>query len=127
MRSRQSESTFVASIAPAGNRTATVHGAAVDTLGYESALAIVNPAALTDGVYTPSLEESLDGSTNWAAAAATDVDGTLVALVASTPQTVGYLGNARYIRISITVTGSPSTGGIFEAGVLLGDPQYAPV
>lgn len=127
MRSRQSEQAFAASVTPDGNRTASINGAAVDTLGYGSALVVLNPATITDGTFTPKLQESSQSGSGFTDVAAGDLDGSLAALAANTPQVVGYLGGKRYLRVVITATGSPATGAKFAAGVVLGDPQYAPV
>lgn len=127
MRSRKNESKFAASIAPDTNRTTSTNGSAVDTRGYGSALAIVHPNTVTDGTFTPKLQESDVSGSGYTDVVAGDLDGAFVAIVAATPQSVGYLGSKRYVRVVISATGSPSTGAKFAAGVLLGDPQYAPV
>jgi hypothetical protein len=127
MRSRKHEQHFAASIAADGNRTTTQTGATVDTLGYQSATVILNPNTVTDGVFTPKLTESDSASSGFSDVAAGDLDGAFAALAAATPQTVGYTGSKRYLRVVITATGSPATGAKFAAGVLLSDPQYAPV
>jgi hypothetical protein len=127
MRSRKHEQHFAASIAPDGNRTTTQTGATVDTLSYQSATVILNPNTVTDGVFTPKLTESDSASSGFSDVAAGDLDGAFAALATGTPQRVGYLGSKRYLRIVITATGSPATGAKFAAGVLLSDPQYAPV
>jgi hypothetical protein len=126
IRSRKHEQHFTSSVAADGNRTTTQTGAAADTLGYGSATAIVNPNTVTDGVFTPKLQESDASGSGFTDVAAGDLDGAFVAIAASVVQTVGYTGSKRYVRIVITATGSPATGAKFAAGVLLGDPQYAP-
>jgi hypothetical protein len=127
IRSRKHEQHYVPSVAPDGNRTTTQTGAAVDTLGYGSATVVVNPNTITDGVFTPKLQESDASGSGFTDVAAGDLDGAFAALAAGVAQTVGYTGSKRYVRVVISATGSPATGAKFAAGVLLGDPQYAPV
>lgn len=109
------------SIAPAGNRTASVNGSGVDLAGYNAAAVAFVPAALTDGTYTPKLQESDDNS-SFSDVAAADQSGTLAAFTANTIQEVSYTGTKRYIRAVVTVAGA-STGGIFAAIVIRANPK----
>lgn len=112
------------SLAPAA-RTATANGTGVDLQGFGSCAVVWNVGAITDGTHTPKLQESDDNST-FTDVAAADQSGTLAALVASTNQEVGYLGRKRYVRAVITVTGSPSTGGVYAALVVRGGAKTLP-
>lgn len=112
------------SLAPAA-RTATANGTGVDLQGYGAAMVVWNVGAITDGTHTPKLQESDDNST-FTDVAAGDLSGTAVALVASTNQEIGYTGRARYLRAVITVTGSPSTGGVYSALVVRGRARTLP-
>lgn len=116
----------IVGIVPAGNRTTTTTGTGVDLAGYRSAAIVLVPAAITDGTHTPTLEESDASGSDYTAVAAANMSGTLAALAASTIQEVSYLGSKRYIRVVITVTGSPSTGGIYAAVIVRGDPVTGP-
>ncbi|MEX2644954.1 MAG: hypothetical protein WD249_01705 [Gaiellaceae bacterium] len=126
IRSLKGDLRLKSSIAPDGNRTSSINGATVDLRGYGSALAIVHAAAITDGTHTPKLQESSDDS-SWSDVAAADLDGSFVALETNLVQHVAYKGTKRYIRLVVTVTGSPGTGGKFSAGVLVSHPGHFPI
>jgi hypothetical protein len=114
---------------PNAARTATATGTAVDRGGYLSAMVVVHTGTMTDGTHTLTIEESDDNST-WSTVPAGSLQGTPPALGASDDDKVveiGYLGGKRYIRVKSTVSGSPATGGIYDALVVLGDPRNAPV
>lgn len=113
------------SLAPAA-RTTTANGTGIDLSGFNSAVVLLVVGAITDGTHTPKVQESDDNST-YTDVAAADLIGSLSALTASTNQKVGYKGNKRYIRAVTTITGSPSTGGIYSAVVLRGDAIKQPV
>lgn len=112
-------------------RAATATGTAVDRAyngsNFHSVMVIVHTGTITDGTHTITVEESDDNSA-WATATA--LQGTAPAIVAADDDKIfeiGYLGGKRYVRVKSTVSGSPSTGGIYDALVLLGDPRNAPV
>lgn len=107
----------VVTIAPAAIRTATVTGAAVELKQQAAGPVpiVFNVGVITDGTHTPSIEDSPDNSA-WTAV--TELDGTLAALASGVLQIVGYKGAARYVRAKVTVTGSPGTGGYYDAVVL---------
>jgi hypothetical protein len=120
-------------------RTAAANGDAyVDLLGYEGAIIIINSETITDGTsWVFELKESADHSTFTAVAAADmvaggptagDVEPTFVAVTADNTDTwFSYHGNKRYLRIDLTaVTGSPSTGGIFNGMIVKVNPKNAP-
>ncbi|MEE4384168.1 MAG: hypothetical protein V2J02_19385 [Pseudomonadales bacterium] len=116
------------SIAPDADRTATATGAGVDLRGFDSAAAVVHFGAVTDGGWTPKLQESDDDST-YTDVAAADLVGEFVEAVAAsdnTVQCVGYRGNARYIRVVVEETTASTTGAEFGAVVVRGDPLQAP-
>jgi len=68
-------------------RTASATGSAVDLRGYDSAIVTVTFGAYGDGTHTPKLQHS----------------------VANASQTIGYIGQRRYVRVVMTVA-SASTG-----------------
>lgn len=117
------------SLAPA-LQTATDEGSTVDTLGFESVTFAVHIGAWTDGTFVLSAEHSDDDS-SWSAVTSAELIGT--------PPTVedangdndtlafGYIGNKRYVRPKVTVTGSPSTGAFIGVDVILGHPHERPV
>lgn len=114
----------VTSLAPAA-RTATANGTSVDLQGYNSAEVLFVVGAITDGTHTPKVQESDDNSA-FTDVAAADQDGTLAALAASTNQAVGYKGNKRYLRAVSTVSGA-TTGGVYAAVVIRGNPNVGPL
>lgn len=109
--------TIIAGLVPAA-RTSTANGTGIDLLGVQSNLIVFTVGAITDGTHTPKLQESSDNS-SWSDVAAADQVGTLAALTANTNQQVSYIGKLRYVRPVVTVTGSPSTGGVYGAHGLL--------
>lgn len=117
------------SIAPDGNRTATVEGSGVDLRGFNSAAVLFQFAAVTDGTWTPAIEES-DDNVSFTAATSDAVLGTLTAVTSASDETVqkaGYRGGKRYIRATITETVASTTGAKFAALVVKGHPASAPV
>ncbi|WP_206326327.1 MULTISPECIES: hypothetical protein [unclassified Streptomyces] len=119
-------------IAPAAERTATVTGAAVDRMtdegGFRSAMAVVNAGVVTDGTHTVVLEDSPDNSV-WTPVADEFLQGSEPAITSANDGTVyeiGYTGHQRYLRVVVNVTGSPVTGGFYDAVILLGWPRHMP-
>ncbi|MBC7193872.1 hypothetical protein [Marinobacter sp.] len=111
-------------LAPAA-RTANANGSAVDLQGYEGALIQAIVGTITDGTHSLTVEESADGAT-WTAVAAADLQGSFANLVSNTNQKVGYLGTKRYIRVNAAVTGATS-GGVYAVVVLRGNSRKHPV
>lgn len=116
------------SLAPAA-RTTSANGSGVDLQGYESASALFVAGTITDGTHTPKLQESDDNST-FSDVEAGDLIGSFSAVTSSSGgdsvQEVGYLGSKRYIRVAVTVSGSPSTGGVYGAVIVRGHPRSMP-
>lgn len=96
------------SVAPAV-QTATATGTAVDLLGFNSAMIVINCGAIAgSGNFTPKLQESDDNST-FTDVAAGDLHGSFVsALAAATVYKVGYRGVKRYIRPVLTLNSGTS-------------------
>jgi hypothetical protein len=132
-RSAYSNSTFVSSLAPAAARTASADGATVDRHGaalnnYRSAMLVVHAGVVTDGTHAFKVQVSDDDS-NWADADASHLQGSAISVTSANDETVytrGYNGPARYLRAVSTVTGSPSTGGLYSAGFVLLGPRRVP-
>ncbi len=108
----------------------TTAGVEIDTQGYDSVTFLMQSATITDGIYTPLIEE---GDTSGSLSAVADADLTVteasVAFVAADDNTVkkiGYLGNKRYVKLSYVSTGVTS-GGTLSAIALLGGASQAPV
>jgi hypothetical protein len=99
-------------------KTASVNGTGVDLAGYNGAQLVFHCGVVTDGTFTPSIEESDSSGSGYAAVAAADTIGSLVAMTSGSIQSVGYAGTKRYVRPVITVSGSPSTGAVVAAVVI---------
>ena len=96
----------------------------VDIRGFDSAMAVIQSGALTDGTHTPKLQESDDNST-YTDVAAADLEGTLANISADAVQRIGYKGAKRYVRVFVTSNGT--TGAIYGAVILRGVSHHAPV
>ena len=112
----------------------TTSGPAIDLRGYDSAM-IHFIGNITDGTYTPLIEESATGSFGGEenAVADADLEGTEAAAALSTDtdkvvdSKIGYKGTKRYIRARLVSTSVATTGGILAASAILGNPANAPV
>lgn len=108
---------------------ATANGTGVDLLGFGTATVVVNAGVITDGTHTLKVQDSPDNST-FTDVAAASLSGALTALTSgaggSATQKVGYLGGQRYIRAVTTVTGSPSTGGVYGVSVIKAGARTLP-
>lgn len=116
-----------ASVSPQVLTDGTVEGATVDTQNYDSAVCHVVTGTVTDGTHVPSLEDSPDDST-WTAVAAADLTGAFTDVVAANDdevQEVGYIGLERYLRAKVVTTGA-TTGALYAATIVLGDPRTIP-
>lgn len=107
-------------------RTATEDGTAVDRLvsaeQFRSAMLVVNVGTVTDGTHAFKVMWSDDNSA-WNNGDAADLQGSAISVTSASDETVyelGYNGPGRYLRCTATVTGSPSTGGVYSATILLG-------
>ena len=128
MRDIKSNVDIAQSIAPSA-RTASVNGSGVDLRGYDSAMAEVASGAITDGSFTPKLQESDDDS-SYSDVATADLEGSFAACSANAIQRVGYKGSKRYIRIVLTEAGAspaPSTGGLFAGSIIRGHAHGKPL
>ena len=123
---------YVVALAPAAKFTTSQNGTAVDLTsvnnGSNSLVFAAVAGVITDGTYVFKLQDSPDNST-W-----TDVPALYVQTPASVTWTsattsgttlkLGYLGNTgganRYVRLVVTVSGSPATGGFITAIAKLG-------
>ena len=123
MRDLKNNVDAVKSIDPA-TYSADQSRAGVDLRDFDSALALVQSGALTDGTHTPKLQESDDNSV-YSDVSAADLEGTLANISANTVQRAGYKGAKRYVRVFVTSSGA--TGAIYSASIVRGLPSAAPV
>ncbi len=116
------------SLLPAVRVSGTVNGTTIDLRGFDAAAVSVVFGAYTDGVHTPSLQHSTDG-TNFTTVSADLLNGAFAAVNgaagAGSVQTVGYMGNQRYVRVVMTVTGA-TTGAASAAMIVTGYSRQAP-
>lgn len=117
---------------PPAARTATANGTGVDrNVGanmHRTAMVVVSAGAITDGTHTIEVQDSDDNST-FAAVADAFLQGAEPAVVAADDNKlffIGYIGSRRYLRVVTTVAGA-TTGGIYGADILLGEPRRGPV
>lgn len=109
-------------------RDTTASGATVDLAGFNSATFVFHVGTITDGTFTPDLEDSPNG-TDWTNIDSAYLSGSFVAGASDaddTIQEVGYVGAQRYVRANIVVTGSPATGGAVGISVVRGNPRTLP-
>lgn len=126
LREFKSQVDCVQSLAPAA-RTASANGTGANLQGYNSAMAVFECGALTDGTHTPKLQESDDNSSYSDVAAADYVGGSApTALSANTVARYGYIGTKQYVRAVMTVAGA-TTGAVTSAVILRGHPAQAPL
>ena len=131
---------------PAIKTTQTSPG--VDLANYDGAEVYILAGTWTDGTLTPVIQESNDnGNTDawgtvangdlvaWAATSATvftpvRVGGAQPTAISSAAtainQRIGYNGAKRWIRVVTTVTGSPSTGCLYDVTIHAGRPRNMP-
>lgn len=117
----------VQAVAPAV-LTATNTSAAIDLLGFDSAMVVINTGAIvSSGNFTPKLQES-DTTTggDFTDVAAADLIGTFpAALSAASAIKVSYIGNKRYIRTALTLNSGTSIAA--GAVVIKGHASSRPV
>ncbi len=91
-------------------------------------MALVQFGTVTDGTWTPKLEES-DNNSSWNDVAAGDLSGSFTATTSAndeTVQEVAYLGQKRYLRVSVIETVASTTGALFSALIVRGHPITEP-
>jgi hypothetical protein len=105
----------------------TTAGTAVDLQGFEACVFAIASGVLTDGSYTPLIEESDDNS-SYSAVADADLMSTEAAeAFAATDDAevhkIGYIGHKRYVRLSM-VAASTTSGGFLAAIAILGHARH---
>ena len=105
--------------------TATETGTGVDLAGYYAAAIAFSYGLITDGTFTPDIEDSPDNSV-WTNVAAEYLIGTPAARTTANDhatEIIGYIGMKRYVRANITVAGA-TTGGVMSAAVIQQNPRF---
>jgi len=121
------------SLAPVARATdEAFNGTAVDRSEFKNYArtvgVVVTTGAVTDGTHVITLETS-ENNSDWAAADASYIQGSLPTLTSTSDNVVlefGYTGPGRYLRVVSTASGTTS-GGIYSALILLGDVRREPV
>lgn len=138
MRDQANNLTVRPVIAPAANAdlgTTPLVGTVIDRAGYESLTYAIITGTLSDAnaTYAVLLEESDDSGMSGATAVAdADLIGTEAAAGFTyandgVTRKLGYVGNKRYTRLTITPTGADSGNSPIAAVAILGRPHLAPV
>lgn len=110
----------------------TTAGAIIDTANFDSLTFAITSGTLTDGTYTVLIEDDTASNMGTAAAVAdayligTEALASFAASEDNTTKKIGYIGNKRYVRLSI-VSASTSSGGLMSAVAIQGCPAEAPV
>jgi hypothetical protein len=107
----------------------TTAGVEIDMQGYSSLTFDIIAGAITDGDYTPLIQESDTSGSGYTNVAddfliGTEAEATVDAT--SEVKTIGYTGDKRYVKLSIVST-SVTTGGTITGLASLGSPLVAPV
>lgn len=114
---------------PPAARNATANGTAVDLLGFGTAAVLVTFGAWTDGTHTPKLQESDNGTSGWTDVASIDMAGSFSAVSSAAGQNAvqraSYIGNKRFIRPVLTLSGA-TTGALSSVQVVRGNPTALP-
>jgi hypothetical protein len=110
---------------------ATTNGAIIDTQGFESVEFSIQSGVITDGTFTPNVQEGDAANLSDAATvAAGDLLGTLAAatFVATTDNNktkkIGYKGIKRYVRLQLIGSGQ-TTGGFIASTAVQGHGRNA--
>ena len=138
MRDHANNLTVRPVIAPADNAdlgTTPLVGSIIDRSGYETLTYAIITGTLSDAnaTYAVLLEESDDSGMSGATAVAdADMIGTEAAAGFTyandgVTRKLGYVGDKRYTRLTITPTGADSGNSPIAAIAILGRPHSAPV
>ena len=107
----------------------TTNGVILDTQDYNALTFVLNVGARTDGTFTASVTHGDDsGLSDGTAPDASDLVGTLASTAISTAQTMkklGYVGNKRYVRLSVVST-TVTSGATVGATAILSRPAVGP-
>lgn len=110
----------------------TTNGNIIDMQGFGSVEFIIQSGTLTDGTYTPLLKEGDAANLSDAETVdAADLTGTIAGATFAASddnkaKKVGYIGNKRYVRLSI-VSASTTSGGTVSAVAVKANAADAPV
>lgn len=107
----------------------TTVGNIIDTQGYNALTFLLSVGARTDGTYTLSIEHGDNAAlSDTATPAADDLVGTTALTANSAANTIkklGYVGNKRYVRVSVVST-SVTSGATVGVTAIRGRPTVGP-
>ncbi|PIR39585.1 MAG: hypothetical protein COV35_03520 [Alphaproteobacteria bacterium CG11_big_fil_rev_8_21_14_0_20_39_49] len=110
----------------------TTNGNIIDMQGFGSIEFVIQSGTLTDGTYTPLIQEGDESNLSDATAVGdadllgTEADAAFIATEDNAVKKVGYIGNKRYVRLSI-VSASTTSGGTISAVSVKSDAGDMPV
>lgn len=110
----------------------TTVGEIIDLQGFDSVTLALQSGTLTDGTFTPLIEDGDDSGLSDAAAVDdlfltnTEADTAFVAADDNVVKTIGYVGSKRFLRLSI-VSASTSSGGTIGATAIRANAAQLPV
>lgn len=108
----------------------TTAGNVIDTAGFDSLTFLNTIGTVTDGTYTPKIEESDESGSGFAAVDSANLTNTLASAALSASNTISKIGVSnfkRYVKFSY-VSASTSSGATHCHSVaVLGNPKHAPV
>jgi hypothetical protein len=107
----------------------TTAGNTIDTQGYGGLTFDCSVGVVTDGTYTPLIQDS-DDDISYADVVddfliGTEADAALSA--SNTHTTIGYVGKKRYVKASYVSASTSSGATSCKMSAILGNPRYAPV
>ena len=108
----------------------TIVGLIIDTKGFESLTFLFQSVSISDGTFTPKIEDGNAANLSDAADVSTDfLLGTIAGVTftvadGDTAKEIGVISKKRFVRVSIVSTGV-SAGGTLSTQVLLADPLSA--
>lgn len=109
----------------------TTNGNIIDTRYFEAVEFIIQSGTITDGTFTPQIQEGDQADLSDAATVSSDFiigatsDATFVAADDNKAKRIGYVGKKRFVRLNLVSTGV-SSGGTFGAIAVLGHPRNMP-
>ncbi|MDA0780809.1 MAG: hypothetical protein PQ612_06710 [Rickettsiales bacterium] len=110
----------------------TTNGNIIDMQGFGSIEFVIQSGTLTDGTYTPLIQEGDESNLSDATAVGdadllgTEADAAFIATEDNAVKKIGYIGNKRYVRLSI-VSASTTSGGTISAVSVKSDAGDMPV
>lgn len=106
----------------------TTNGTGLAWGAYRSVMVVIFGGAITDGTFVFEVQDSDDDS-SYTAVADAYLEGTEPTLISTSDNNltvIGYKGTRKYVRVSVTSTGTTS-GGVVSALIICANPYHSPV